>query len=108
MGAIGRLFAIGALSAISLPAAAHGEHRGWERHHHQGPARVYVAPAWRAPTPRHFWVPAHWGWHNHARVWIESAWALPPQPSWVWVEPRWAWNGATWVWQDGYWAPGPR
>lgn len=72
----------------------HGGGRGW------GGGGYRVAPS-------RVFVPGYWSWRNHNRIWIDAAWATPPQPGAVWVAPQWVWDAASgqWVWREGYWSP---
>jgi hypothetical protein len=67
------------------------------------PVRPAVRPV--PPSRFHVWVPGYWGVRGGARVWIGSAWMLPPYSGWVWVQPGWVWDGYQWIWQEGHWAP---
>jgi hypothetical protein len=118
MNMLGKLVLAGVLTAVSVPAMAHGrDHKRGHRHgdrcgHHDRDrgdrfrdrdherGAVWVAPA---PVRREVWVPGHWSRRGHGRVWIEASWAMPPQPSWVWISPQWVWTGVTWQWQEGHW-----
>jgi hypothetical protein len=57
--------------------------------------------------PGRVWVPGYWGWHARRRIWVEGAWAVPPEPNMVWVPPQQIWDERSrqWVWAEGHWAP---
>jgi len=65
--------------------------------------RVEVIPV--APTPRHVWVPGHWGWNGVRHNWVAGYYDLPPHPGYHWTPAHWASEGGVWVFRNGYWAP---
>ena len=85
-------------------------HQGWTQSGWRRPGiEVNVRPAWHPVVvhPRQVWVPGYWGNRARHRVWIEGAWAVPPQENMVWVAPQWVWDerAGQWVWAEGRWAP---
>lgn len=66
--------------------------------------RVEARPV--APSPRHLWVPGHWGWRGGRHDWVVGRYVVPPAAGRTWVEARWANEGGQWVFYDGHWAPG--
>jgi hypothetical protein len=102
MTAIKMLAVAGLLAAAPATAMAHDHdhHRSWS--HGRAPVVVRVAPR---PT----WVPGYWSHRGPHRVFVQGAWATPPQAGWTWVAPQQVWDPyhRTWVWREGYWAPSP-
>ena len=111
MNMFAKLVLAGVLTTVSVPAMAHDRHHGGGHrhdsrcgHHDRDRDRGQVRGAvWVAPERQQVRVPGHWSRRGHGRVWIEAAWAVPPQPSWVWVAPQWVWTGVNWQWQEGHW-----
>lgn len=69
------------------------------------PPRVEIVPA--APSPRHVWIPGHWGWNGTKHVWVGGYHDLPPHRSYRWVPAAWLNEGGTWVFHQGHWGPLP-
>jgi hypothetical protein len=92
------------------PVIVQGRHEGWRNQgwRNEGGGRPFIQVQVARPVqPGHVWVPGYWGWRAHRRLWIEGAWAVPPQPNMVWIAPQQVWDERSrqWVWAEGHWAP---
>jgi hypothetical protein len=65
--------------------------------------RVEVIPM--APSPRHVWVPGHWGWNGARHIWVGGYHDVPPYRGYTWIPSQWVNEGGYWVYRQGHWGP---